>query len=192
MTHTYIALLRGINVGGNKKVPMADLRDLLGLLGFGEPRSLLQSGNVVFRSDVRKAAQLEQVLETEVQKRFGLQSDVFVRDAVEWPALMDGNPFHDEATRDPGHLIVMFLRDAPDTKSQDALRASIVGRETFVVIGRHAYFVYPDGMGTSKLTGAIVEKKLGTRGTARNWNTVMKLGALVAPDSAAAPRSPRR
>jgi uncharacterized protein (DUF1697 family) len=179
MTHTYIALLRGINVGGNKKVAMADLRDLLGRLGFGEPQSLLQSGNVVFRSDVWKAAELEQHLEKEVQKRFGLQSDVFIRKGSEWNSVMAANPFHDEAERDPGHLIVMFLRDEPDAKSQDVLRAAIVGRETFAVTGRHAYFVYPDGMGTSKLTGALVEKKFGTRGTARNWNTVTKLGALA-------------
>jgi uncharacterized protein (DUF1697 family) len=179
MKQTWIALLRGINVGGNKKVAMAGLRDLLGRLGFGDPQSLLQSGNLVFRTDSRKADELEQLLEKEVQKRFGLQSDVFVRNAGEWPAVMAANPFLEEAERDPGHLIVMFLRDAPDAKSQDALRAAIIGRETFAVTGRHAYFVYPDGMGTSKLTGALVEKKFGTRGTARNWNTVTKLGALV-------------
>ncbi|MGZ7080520.1 MAG: DUF1697 domain-containing protein [Thermoanaerobaculia bacterium] len=192
MKHTYIALLRGINVGGNKKVAMADLRDLLVRLRFGEPQSLLQSGNLVFRSDARKADELEKLLEKELEKRFGLQSDVFVRNAGEWPSVMAANPFHEEAERDPGHLIVMFLRDAPDAKSQDALRAAIIGRETFAVTGRHAYFVYPDGMGTSRLTGAVIEKKFQTRVTARNWNTVVKLGELVGADDAAAPQSRRR
>jgi uncharacterized protein (DUF1697 family) len=87
---------------------------------------------------------------------------------------------------------VMFLRDAPDKKSEDALRSLITGPETFAVKGRHAYLVYPDGMGKSRFTGALIEKKLGTRGTARNWNTVVKLGALAAPGNAGAPQSRRR
>jgi uncharacterized protein (DUF1697 family) len=178
-THTYIALLRGINVGGNKKVAMADLRDLLGRLGFGEPQSLLQSGNLVFRCDARPAAQLEQLLEKEVQQRLGVQSDFFVRNASEWKSIVAGNPFREEAERDPGHLLVMFLRDATDQKNEEALRSTITGPEYFAVKGRHAYLVYPAGMGTSRFTGAIIEKKLGTRGTARNWNTVRKLAALT-------------
>ncbi len=190
--HNYIALLRGINVGGHKKVSMADLRQLLGRLGFDEPQSLLQSGNLVFRCDARPAAQLEQLLEKEVQKRLGLQSDFFVRTPGEWKSVIADNPFRKEAESDPSHLLVMFLRDTPEKKSEEALRASITGPETFAVKGRHAYLVYPAGMGNSRFTGAIIEKRLGTRGTARNWNTVTKLGALAAPDSAGAPRSLRR
>jgi len=176
---TYIALLRGINVGGHKKVAMADLREVVEELGFDEPRSLLQSGNLVFRGGKRATAQLEQLLEKEVEKRLGLQSDILVRTAEEWQTIVANNPFPDAAKRDPSHLLVMCLRDAPDKKAIEALQAAITGREIVQASGREAYVVYPDGIGNSRLTHTLIEKKLGTRGTARNWNTVLRLSALV-------------
>lgn len=174
-----IALLRGINVGGNKMVAMADLRELLTKLGFTEPRTLLQSGNVVFGSDRRTPAKLEQFLEAELMKRFGMQVDFFVRTTDEWKRVVARNPIPAEAKRDPSHLLVMFLKDAPDADRVKALQAAITGREIIRADGREAYIVYPDGIGRSKLTNALIEKKLGTRGTARNWNTVLKLDALA-------------
>lgn len=176
----HIALLRGINVGGNKMIAMADLRDLLTKLGFAGAKSLLQSGNLVFRGDRRRTpAQLETLLAAETEKRLGVQADVFVRTASELAEVVARNPFAEEAKRDPSHLLVMFLRDVPDVTAVAALNAAIVGREAVRVIGRHAYAAYPDGIGRSKLTNAVIEKKLGTRGTARNWNTVMKLARLA-------------
>mgnify|MGYP002399900788 CR=1 FL=1 len=89
------------------------------------------------------------------------------------------NPFRVEAERDPGHLLVMFLKQAPTREAVTALQRAITGREVVRAEGRHAYLVYPDGVGRSRLTSALIEKHLGTRGTGRNWNTVQKLGALV-------------
>ena len=175
----HLALIRGINVGGYKQVAMADLRDLLTRLGFADARSLIQSGNLVFRSDSRTGAALERFLEAEFAKRFGVQADVFVRTAQEWNRVVARNPFSTEAERDPARLVVMFLKDAPKAKDVDALRAAVPGPEVVHADGRHAYIVYPAGIGRSRLTGALIEKKLGTRGTARNWNTVLKLGALA-------------
>ncbi len=175
----YLALLRGINVGGHKQVAMADLRALLTHLGFLDARSLLQSGNLVFRGNARTGAHLERLLEAEAAKRLHLQTDFFVRTAEEWKALVAQNPFRKEAERDPGHLLVMFLKDAPDVASVEALQAAITGPERVRAEGRHAYVVYPIGIGRSRLTNALIEKKLGTRGTGRNWNTVLKLGALA-------------
>jgi uncharacterized protein (DUF1697 family) len=97
----------------------------------------------------------------------------------DWKAVIAGNPFSEEAARDPGHLLVVALKDAPDRAAAAALRNAITGREVVRVRGRHAYIVYPDGIGRSRLTTVVIEKKLGTRGTGRNWNTVLKLGALV-------------
>lgn len=174
-----IALIRGINVGGHRKVAMAELRDLLTELGFADVRSLLQSGNLVFRSDRRTAAVVERLLEAETARRMGLQTDFFVRGAEEWNSVIARNPFPAEAERDPGHLVVMCLKDAPEKKDVKALQAAIAGPEVVRADGRHAYIVYPDGIGTSKLTNALMEKKLGTRGTSRNWNTVLKLDALA-------------
>jgi uncharacterized protein (DUF1697 family) len=175
----HIALLRGVNVGGNKMVAMSDLRDLLAKLGFADARTLLQSGNLVFRSDARTGAALERLLEAEAKKRLGIEADFLVRTAKEWKAVIARNPFPAEAERDPSRLVVTFLRDAPDEPAVESLRSAIVGPEVVRADGRHLYVVYPNGMGRSKLTHALLEKRLGTRGTARNWNTVLKLGALA-------------
>jgi len=176
---TYVALLRGINVGGHKPVAMADLRDLLARLGFVDARSVLQSGNLVFRGGARTGGHLERMLETEAAERLGLQTDFFVRTATEWKAVVSRNPFHKEAERDPAHLVVMFLKEPPKVKDVAALRAAITGPEVVRAAGRHAYIVYPNGIGRSRLTHALSERTLGTRGTGRNWNTVLKLAELA-------------
>jgi len=89
------------------------------------------------------------------------------------------NPFRDEALRDPGHLLAVLMRQAAKPGAALALRAAIVGKERVELRGREAYFVYPDGVGRSKLTPNLIEKHLGGAGTARNWNTVLKLLAAT-------------
>ena len=180
--NTHIALLRGVNVGGHQKVPMTDLRALVAKLGFTDVRSLLHSGNLVFRSDgpsgSEASAEIERLLQAELKKRVGIDTDFFVRSASEWKAVIAKNPFRKEAERDPAHLAAMFLKDAPTAKQVAALEQAIVGRETFRVEGRLAYIVYPDGTGNSKLTSALIDRKFETRGTGRNWNTELKLAAM--------------
>jgi uncharacterized protein (DUF1697 family) len=178
-TTTYIALLRAINVAGHANVAMADLRAVVAGLGFGEVRSLLQTGNLVFRGDHAAPVDLERRLEMAAVKQLNLRTDFMVRTADEWAAVVAGNPFPDAAAHDPGHLVVMALKQPPDQQAVEALRAAINGREVVHVAGAHAYVIYPDGIGRSRLTSNLVESKLGTRGTARNWNTVRKLAALV-------------
>ena len=176
---THIGLLRAVNVLGRNKVPMGDLRELVADLGMQDVRSMLQSGNVVFRSDVRSAARLERLLETAAATRFGFKTDFFVRTVGDWKGVIAGNPFPKEAVRDPSRFLVVFLKEAPDRKDVTALQKAIKDRELLRVEGRQAYVVYPDGIGGSRLTSALIEKHLGTRGTGRNWNTVLKLGALA-------------
>jgi uncharacterized protein (DUF1697 family) len=178
MPKPYVALLRGINVGGHKMVAMADLRDLATRLGFLDVVSLLQSGNLLLRADGRPVG-LEKRLEAEARKRLSLEIDFFVRGADEWADLIARNPLHAEAKRDPAHLVVVFMKDPPDRRQVEALQDAIPGHEIVKADGRHAYVFYPDGIGRSRLTHGLIEKTLGTRGTARNWNTVLKLGKLV-------------
>jgi uncharacterized protein (DUF1697 family) len=175
----YIALLRAINLAGRAQVSMSDLRELVTSLGFADVRTMLQSGNVVFRSSARSSAQLERRLETEAAKALDLRTDFFVRTVDEWQGVVADNPFRESAVRDPSHLTVVFLKGAPAGKDVDALQAAIKGREIVRPGRRHAYIIYPDGIGRSRLTSAMIEKMLGTRGTGRNWNTVVKLGALA-------------
>ncbi|MGH7949021.1 MAG: DUF1697 domain-containing protein [Candidatus Binataceae bacterium] len=176
-----IALLRAINVGGHAPVAMSDLRELLADLGFDQIRSLLQTGNLVFRSKRRAGSDLEQLLEAEARKSLNLPTDFLVRTADEWAAVVADNPFHNEAKRDPSHLVVMFLKDAPDAKALQALRASVKGPEIVRTVRdhRHIYIVYPAGIARSRLTNKLIEAKFATRGTARNWNTVLKLADLA-------------
>jgi len=179
MVSFQIALLRAVNVAGHKPVAMADLRDLLAGLGLKDVQSVLQSGNLVFRGDGKGGARLERLLEAEAKRRLGLETDFFVRSAAEWEDVVANNPFHEEARRDPARLVAVFLKEAPGGAAVKALQAAIVGREVVRAVGRQAYIVYPDGQGRSKLTNAVIEKHLGTRGTARNWNTVLRLAELV-------------
>jgi uncharacterized protein (DUF1697 family) len=175
---TYIAVLRAINLGPHNRIAMSDLRAMLDTLGFAEPRTLLLSGNAVFKSNGASAAKIEAALEAASTKHLKVTTDYFVRSAKDWQAIVDANPFRKEAARDPGHLLMMCLRETPSAAQVKALQQSITGREVVQANGKHAYFVYPDGIGRSKLTIQKIEKALGTRGTARNWNTVLKLAEL--------------
>lgn len=175
----HIALLRAVNLGPHNKIAMADLKALLAGLGFPDAQTLLQSGNVVFSGGTTTTAALEQTLEHAAATRLGLRTDFFVRSAKEWQAIIDGNPFPREAKDDPSHLVALVVKDSLTPSAVTGLQQAIVGREVVRGTGRCAYIVYPDGIGPSKLTSALIEKKLGTRGTARNWNTVIKLGALA-------------
>jgi uncharacterized protein (DUF1697 family) len=157
---------------------MADLRAMMTALGLADPQTLLQSGNIVFRSD-SSPAELEVHLEKAAGKRLGLQTEFFVRTAKEWRTIIDGNPFPKEAKADPSHVLAVVLKDNVDAASVAALQQAITGREVVRAKGRCLYVVYRDGIGRSRLTSALIEKRLGTRGTGRNWNTVLKLDELA-------------
>jgi len=175
----HIALLRAVNLPGHNKIGMADLKALVIGLGFTDAQTLLQSGNIVFSGGTRTTTSLEQTLERAAAKQLGLETDFIVRTAKEWQAIIDANPFPREAKDDPSHLLAVILKDEVSAANVTALQKAIVGREVVRAKGRCLYVVFPDGIGRSKLTTAMTEKKLGTRGTARNWNTVLKLGLLT-------------
>jgi uncharacterized protein (DUF1697 family) len=175
----HIALLRGINVGGNNLIPMVRLRAMLEELGFEGAQTILQSGNVVFSGGRKSSSALEAHLEKECRARLGPAVDWIVRTADEWDAVIEANPLPKEAQKDPSHYLVHFLKRAPTPAQVEDLTSAIRGREIVRANGQHLYLVYPDGIGKSKLDMTLIEKKLGSSGTARNWNTVLKLQALA-------------
>jgi uncharacterized protein (DUF1697 family) len=175
-----VALLRGINVGGNKKVPMAELRAMTAKLGFDDPKTLLQSGNLIFSATARPMGKLEQLLEDATKKHIGVECSYLLRSADEWMGIVAANPFKAEAKADPAHLAVTFCRDVPTAAALQILKEEIRGKEALKAVGRELYVWYPDGMGTSKLALALSKNRLGTICTARNWNTVMKVSAMLA------------
>ncbi len=176
----FVALFRAVNVGGRGIVPMRDLVAMATRLGFEAPRTLLQSGNLVFSTSTSDPDVLERRLETAAKAELDLDTRVLVRSAAAWADLVVSNPYSDFARSDPSHLVVMPLRAIPTAKATVALRAAILGRETVATNGTTLYLTYPEGIGRSKLTSAVIERCLGTVGTARNWNTVLRIAAALA------------
>lgn len=175
---TIIALLRGINVVGNNRLPMKELSTLLSGMGLREVRTYIQSGNVVFRCDLKNKAALATRISAAIKAQHGFAPTVLLLDAAELRRAIAGNPYPD-AEAEPGFLHLFFLAVAPlhpDLKSLAAIKA---GSERFLLAGRVFYLHAPEGIGRSKLA-ARVEKLLGVAASARNWNTVCKLAEVIA------------
>lgn len=178
---TYVALLRGINVGGNKKIKMAELREQLTDLGLKDVKTLLQSGNVVFRSEETSREKLQTLLTEETEKRLGVRSDYYVRNEKEWSEIIKANPFSDMAKDDPSHLLVVVTAAEPVAKDVEAVQAAIQGPELIAIGPECLYITFPEGIGTSKVDRTPGYNKLQAKGTGRNWNTVLKIADLMRP-----------
>lgn len=170
-------LLRAVNVGG-RKLLMADLKRIAEAAGFDAPATLLASGNVLFGTTLAPA-EAGAKLEAAILADQGLASDVLVRDHAELAAVIAANPFPEQARDAPNRLLVMFLSAAPQA-GPEVLESACVAGEVVRSGPGCLYITYPDGVGTSKLTNVVIERRLKVRGTARNWNTVGKLAALLA------------
>ena len=182
MTATvYIALTRAVMPTGKNKVPMAALRRLLDDLGFEGARTLLASGNALFRTQEASRADLEALLESEIARRIGPQLDVMVRDAAAWSRIAAGNPFPAESEAMPSRVLATVFKEPPSAAAARAFEAAVTGPEQARIVDDVAWIVYRDGVAGSKLTPAFFKQHLGDlRGTARNWNTVRKLDQLAA------------
>lgn len=175
----YAAFLRAVNVAGNQ-LSMTALKAMLESIGLKNPKSILQSGNVIFEVRKQNVDGLEPLLQRKTEERLNVRTEYFVRDAKALAKVIADNPFVKEAKTDSARLVVFFLKRRPPIKIVDDLQAQIKGPETVKPGDRHVYIYYPDGQGRSKLTNAVIEKLLGSRGTARNWNTILKMyGQLV-------------
>jgi uncharacterized protein (DUF1697 family) len=174
---TFVALLRGINVGGKNKLPMKDLVAMFERAGCVTTRHYIQSGNVVFAAPPALAAKIPAVVEAAIAKGFGLRVPVVVRSEKELRAVAAGNPFLDAGV-DADALHVMFLADAPSRAAIASLDPDRSPPDRFVVKGREIYLACPNGIGRTKLGNAWFDAKLGTTSTARNWRTVLKLVAM--------------
>jgi uncharacterized protein (DUF1697 family) len=175
----YVAFLRAVNVGGRNKVPMARLRDALTAAGLEEVATVLQSGNVVFRSRKSSAA-VAKLVAGAIEGTFGLQIGVVVRSAAELAAVAATNPFLDEQSdRDAKTLYVAFLSARPTVAAAAKLDPDRSPPAAFAVHGREVYLSYPNGSGRSRLTLDYLEKTLGVTGTTRNWRTVQRLATLL-------------
>jgi uncharacterized protein (DUF1697 family) len=174
---TFVALLRGINVGGKNKLPMKDLVAMFERAGCVETRHYIQSGNVVFEAPPSLAAKMPAVVQAAIQKELGLRVPVLVRSAKELRAVAAGNPFL-AAGADRDALHVMFLADAPSKAAIAALDPARSPPDTFAVDGREIYLSCPNGVARTKLSNAWFDAKLATTSTGRNWRTVLTLVSM--------------
>ena len=168
-----IALLRGINLGPNRRIAMSALRDVLVGAGFGDVRTYVQSGNVVLASDA-DPEELEEECERLIGDAFGLDVDVIVRTRDELAEVIDRNPFP-EAAEDPKRYQVTFLSRPLESSRVSELSSLAVGSERLAANERELYAWHPDGVARSKLSARLAGQGLGVKATARNWRTVTTL-----------------
>ncbi|MEU0783609.1 DUF1697 domain-containing protein [Streptomyces sp. NPDC006173] len=180
MTTKYAALLRGINVGGAKKVPMAELRTLMEGLGHGDVRTYLQSGNAAFSSAHGDEESLAAELSTAIEQRFGFGVGVLVRDHRYLKAVREACPFP-AAELEAKQLHVTYFSDPVDAERFASVEPAAFLPEEFRLGDRALYLYAPDGLGRSKLGEVLARPRMlkGVLATTRNWNTVVKLEELT-------------
>ena len=176
----WVALFRGINVGGKNSLPMKELVHELEALGLQEIRTYIQSGNVVFESSKKVSATLAAQIASRIEKRHGFEPHVLILGAAGFEEALRRNPFP-EAVSDPKTLHLFFLESTPESPNLEALTAARSPTERFRLIGQAFYLHAPDGIGRSKLA-AKVEKALGVATTARNWRTVDNLRKMLSAE----------
>lgn len=174
---TQVALLRGINVAGKKKVPMAQLRALAGELGFEGARTYIQSGNLVYRSPHALEGS-QKILEKAIAERFGFDVEVTVRDAARWLGYAKGSPFPDAEALRPKTLLMAISKSGPMRDALDIVM-SYATNERASTKGDALWIDFVDGSGRSKVTPASLQKALGPSATTRNWHTVLAIADLV-------------
>ena len=173
----YVALLRGVNVGGKNKLPMADLRDILAEAGCAAVETYIQSGNVVFRAALDLAEQVPEIVTRCIHRRFGYETAVVVRSREEMQQVVASNPF--DTSGDPRFLHVAFLENTPGADAVSRLDPERSPPDAFAVRGRNVYLHYPNGVARSKLTNEYLAARLQTVSTMRSWRTVLKLLEMV-------------
>jgi uncharacterized protein (DUF1697 family) len=178
MTTTFIALLRGVNVGGKNKLPMKELSALFVAAGCGDVRTYIQSGNVLFQAEAGLAAGLPELIAAGITKRFGYRTPVILRTAGALADIVSSNPFLTPgAATDALH--VLFLADAPGRARIDALDAHRSPPDAFRIVGREIFLSCPGGVARTRLTNTYFDTALATVSTGRNWRTVIKLLELT-------------
>ncbi len=171
--HVFVSLLRGVNVGGHNKVGMDALRDLYRQLGLHEPRTYIQSGNVVF--GVKQGRVTAKVLEGAIEGKFGFRPGVVLRTAGELRRTLADNPFQKRTDIDPAKLLVNFLAESPSKAALADLQRLAAGPEEVRAAGREIFIYFPDGAGRSKFPWATLDRVMKTTVTGRNLRTVTKL-----------------
>ena len=177
---TYISLLRGINVSGQNKILMADLKALYQDLGFQNVTTYIQSGNVVFTHHSPLSNQeLAKEIENAIQQKYNFLVPVIIRKAAELSQIVAANPFVADDTIDVERLHVTFLAEQPQTGNLEKLNTYNSPPDRFVVVGQEVFLYIPERYGDTKLSNSFFENKLKVSATTRNWKTIMQLHQMA-------------
>jgi uncharacterized protein (DUF1697 family) len=173
-----ISMLRGVNLGGHNKINMGELRIVCESLGLEEPKTFINSGNVVFRSKERDLKKLAKRTEDAIERKFGFRPEVILRTASEMKEVIRKNPFDKRRDVEPAKLLVMFFSTDLSPETREKLGKIEGHPEEVRIAGRELYIYFPEGQGRSRLT-PVLGRILKNTGTGRNWNTVIKLLAMA-------------
>ena len=181
--NTFISMLRGINVSGQKKIKMEELKALYESLNLKSVKTYIQSGNVIFECSHSNISELTNKIEKIIKQTFGFSVTVIIRTKNEFKHLIDNNPFYGERKEDITKLHVTFLADIPSHSSLSVMNELEDKSDQLAIAGKDIYLFCPNGYARTKLTNSYFEKILNVSATTRNWKTVNKLYDLVKEDS---------
>jgi len=174
---TFLSILRGINVSGQKKIQMMDLKILYEELNFEKIMTYIQSGNVIFKNDNAKG--LSKQIELKIYEKYNFKVPVIIRTSEEMQNIIKENPFLDNKDLDPNKLYFVFLEEKPGQANIDKLLKNSDGDDKFYISGKEIYLYCADGYGKTMLTNNYFENKLGVTATTRNWKTTKELAAIM-------------
>ena len=174
-----LSMLRGINVGSHGRISMEELKTIYASLGLEDPRTYVQSGNVIFKTSERNLTRLAANISAAIEKSSGIRSDVILRTTAEWKRTIDRNPFSARPEIHPSKLLVSFLASDPGPEIRLQVLAIKTEPEELHFVGRELYIYFPNGIGRPKLSLPRIERMLKTPSTGRNWNSVTKMFALA-------------
>ncbi len=179
MSQTYIILLRGINLGAKRKLPMLDLKVLLATLGYQDIETYIQSGNVVCNHTEKNEKELEHLLENAILEQFDYDVPVIIRNKTDFEQLYLNNPFIKRNINDIDKLHVTFLEKVPETSNLEKVNTYNFEPDVFQILGKETYLHCPVDYGHTKLSNSFFESKLKMKTTTRNWKTVTKLYEML-------------
>lgn len=172
---TYISILRGINIGGHKKIKMDALRQMYSELGFSAVQSYIQSGNVIFQSPQTNTQKLERTISDKIRETFGFEVPALVLSIEELDNALKKNPFLADPTKDPAHMHLTFLSDVPNPSILNQIVPAYYAPDEFRQVGKVIYNYCPNGYGNTKLTANFFENKLKLVASSRNMRTATEL-----------------
>ena len=175
----YVALLRGINVGGSNKILMADLKAIFISLDFSRPLTYIQSGNIVFGSEEKDISNIENKIKLRIFENYGYAIEVLVLSNRSFNKVLKSNPFAKDESLDKKFMYTMFLSKKPDIELFNLIKNDDNFPEKMILTGKTIYIYYVNGFGRSKVSTNFIEKKLNVKASARNWNTVSNLDCLL-------------